>query len=109
MQSDPSKKVHSIPLKHYGWILIGVWTLVAVASLGWNLLQDREEALRVARHIALTNYERDVLYRRWAAAHGGVYVPVTPIPPPPLTWPSCRNGTSSRPRAAGSPCSTRPT
>ena len=82
MHIDPSKKAHSIPLKHYGWILIGVWTLVAAASLGWNLLQDRDEALRVARNIALTNYERDVLYRRWAAAHGGVYVPVTPNTPP---------------------------
>ena len=82
MHIDPSKKGHSIPLKHYGWILIGVWTLVAAASLGWNLLQDRDEALRVARNIALTNYERDVLYRRWAAAHGGVYVPVTPDTPP---------------------------
>ncbi len=61
---------------------IGVWTLVAAASLGWNLFQDREEALRVARTIALTNYERDVLYRRWAASHGGVYVPVTPDTPP---------------------------
>ena len=82
MQIDTSKKAHSIPLIHYGWIVIGVWTLVAAASLGWNMLQDREEAFRVARNIALTNYERDVLYRRWAAAHGGVYVPVTPNTPP---------------------------
>jgi PAS domain S-box-containing protein len=36
----------------------------------------------VARNIALTNFERDVLYRRWAASHGGVYVPVTPDTPP---------------------------
>ena len=82
MHIDPSQKAHSIPLKHYGWILIGVWTLVAAASLGWNLHQDRSEDLRVARHVALTNYERDVLFRRWAAAHGGVYVPVTPDTPP---------------------------
>jgi PAS domain S-box-containing protein len=82
MHNDPSKKAHLIPLKHYGWILIWVWTLVAAASLGWNFLQDRHEGLRVARQIALTNYERDVLYRRWAAAHGGVYVPVTPNTPP---------------------------
>jgi two-component system cell cycle sensor histidine kinase/response regulator CckA len=82
MHRDPSTKTHSIPLKHYGWILIGVWTLAAAASLGWNLLQDRAETLRVARNIALTNFERDVLYRRWAAAHGGVYVPVTPDTPP---------------------------
>jgi PAS domain S-box-containing protein len=82
MQIDTSKKAHSIPLKHYGWILIGVWTLVAAASLGWNLYQDRKEALKVARQIALTNYERDVLYRRWAAGHGGVYVPVETNTPP---------------------------
>jgi len=82
MSAEPEKKGPSIPLKQYGWIVIGVWTLVAAASLGWNLLQDREEALRVARQIALTNYERDVLYRRWAAAHGGVYVPVTSDTPP---------------------------
>jgi len=82
MHNDPSKKVYSIPLKHYGWIVIGVWTLVAAASLGWNLVQDRAESLRVARNVALTNFERDVLYRRWASAHGGVYVPVTPDTPP---------------------------
>ncbi len=82
MVADGKKQAHPIPLKLYGLIFIGVWTLVAAASLGWNLLQDRAEALSVARHIALTNYERDVLYRRWAAAHGGVYVPVTPQTPP---------------------------
>jgi hypothetical protein len=55
MYSDSNPKVHPIPLKLYGWILIGIWSLVAAASLGWSLFQDREEALRVARHIALTN------------------------------------------------------
>lgn len=82
MHAESENKRPSIPLRHYGWILIGVWTLIAAASLGWNLLQDRDEALRVARNIARTNYERDALYRRWAAAHGGVYVPVTPDTPP---------------------------
>jgi len=82
MDAEATKKAHAIPLKLYGWILIGVWTLVVAASLGWNLWQHHEEDLTIARHIALTNYERDALYRRWAAAHGGVYVPVTPDTPP---------------------------
>jgi PAS domain S-box-containing protein len=82
MYTDVRTNVRPIPVKLYGLILIGVWTLVAVVSLGWNLLQDRHEELRIARHIALTNYERDALYRRWGAAHGGVYVPVTPDTPP---------------------------
>jgi PAS domain S-box-containing protein len=78
MDIEAKKKAHPLSLKHYGLILIMVWTLVAAAALWWNLLQHREEAVDIARHIALTNYERDVLYRRWAAAHGGIYVPVTP-------------------------------
>jgi PAS domain S-box-containing protein len=78
MKAGTRKKAPAIPLKHYGWILIGVWTLVVAASLGWDLLQHREEAIDIARHVARTNYERDALYRRWAAVHGGVYVPVTP-------------------------------
>jgi PAS domain S-box-containing protein len=82
MEADCGKRRQSIPLKLYGIILIGVWTLVVATSLGWNLLQDRYEELRIARQIALTNYERDVLFRRWAASHGGVYVPVTPDTPP---------------------------
>jgi two-component system cell cycle sensor histidine kinase/response regulator CckA len=82
MGADGKRPTASIHLKYYGWILVCLWTLVVAASVGWNLLQDRDEDLRVARQIALTNYERDVLYRRWAAAHGGVYVPVTPDTPP---------------------------
>jgi len=82
MQTDSSTKVHPIPVKLYGWILIGVWTLVTAMSLGWNLLQQNQETVDIARHIALTNYERDALYRQWAAGHGGVYVPVTPDTPP---------------------------
>jgi PAS domain S-box-containing protein len=82
MYNDSKTRVGRIPVKLYGLMLIGLWTLVTVASLGWNLLQDRQEGLRIARHIALTNYERDALYRRWGAAHGGVYVAVTPDTPP---------------------------
>ncbi len=66
----------------YVWILIAVWTLVVSASMVWNLLQQKQEALQIARHVALTIYDRDVLYRRWAAVHGGVYVPVSPQSPP---------------------------
>jgi two-component system cell cycle sensor histidine kinase/response regulator CckA len=82
MYTAAKTKVSPIPVRLYGLILIGIWTLVTVGSLGWNLLQDWEEGLRIARHIALTNYERDALYRRWSAAHGGVYVPETADTPP---------------------------
>jgi diguanylate cyclase (GGDEF)-like protein len=66
----------------FGWILLGVWTAVVAASLFWNLAQQRRETLDLAYNTAITLYEKDLIYRRWAAGHGGVYVPVTPATPP---------------------------
>ena len=79
--ADPTGSHLSRP-RRFGWILLGVWTLVAAASLIWNLAQQRRETLDLAYTTALTLYEKDLLYRRWAAGHGGVYVPVTAATPP---------------------------
>jgi diguanylate cyclase (GGDEF)-like protein len=56
--------------------------VVVAASLIWNLAQQRRETLALAYTTAITLYEKDILYRRWASGHGGVYVPVTPATPP---------------------------
>ena len=82
MAAPKATEPQPIPLKLYGWILLGIWTLVVAASLGWNLHQGWQEVVEIGRHIALTNYERDILYRRWAAGHGGVYVPASDQTPP---------------------------
>jgi PAS domain S-box-containing protein len=59
-------------------LAIGVmWTLVVGVSLVYNLRQQRQEMLEMARTTARTAYEKDVIYRRWNAQHGGVYVPIT--------------------------------
>jgi diguanylate cyclase (GGDEF)-like protein len=63
-------------------MLLGVWTAVVAASLIWNLVQQCREALDLAYTTAITLYEKDLLYRRWAASHGGVYVPVAAATPP---------------------------
>jgi hypothetical protein len=64
---DKNTKVRPVPVKLYAGILLTIWTLVVMARGGWNLLQQKQEATDIARHIALTNYERDVLYRHCAA------------------------------------------
>jgi diguanylate cyclase (GGDEF)-like protein len=69
-------------IQSYTWILITAWTLVIVISLGWNLYQARQETQAMALTAARINFEKDLLYRRWGAIHGGVYVPVTPVTPP---------------------------
>ncbi|MDO9532767.1 MAG: diguanylate cyclase [Deltaproteobacteria bacterium] len=79
--ADPTGARLSRP-RRFGWILLGVWTLVVAASLIWNLAQQRRETLDLAYTTAITLYEKDLLYRRWAAGHSGVYVPVTAATPP---------------------------
>jgi diguanylate cyclase (GGDEF)-like protein len=79
--ADPTGSRLSRP-RRFGWILLGVWTAVVAASLIWNLAQQRRETRDLAYTTAITLYEKDLLYRRWGAGHGGVYVPVTPATPP---------------------------
>jgi len=69
-------------IKSYTWILITAWTLIIVISLGWNSYQEQQEIQATALAVARINFEKDVLFRRWATIHGGVYVPSTPATPP---------------------------
>ena len=66
----------------YGIILTAVWTMIAAASLAWNLWQQSHDMVETARVYARAAFERDVLFRAWNAGHGGVYVPVTEASPP---------------------------
>ena len=74
--------IYNSPLKWYFLILLGVWTTAVGSSLVWNLYQNKQEILAVARGEAKGAFEKDLVYRRWAASHGGVYVPVTEETPP---------------------------
>jgi PAS domain S-box-containing protein len=64
------------------YVLIVSWTLLmaGLAGLGFYQAYQAEYANAVA--VAIDNFNKDVVYRRWAAKHGGVYVPVTPETPP---------------------------
>jgi diguanylate cyclase (GGDEF)-like protein len=79
--ANPTEPRLSRP-RRFGWVLLGVWTVVVAASLVWNLAQQQRETLTLASTTAITLYEKDLLYRRWAANHGGVYVSVTAATPP---------------------------
>jgi PAS domain S-box-containing protein len=59
------------------WGLAITWTIVVAISLVWNIDLIERNTLEAARIQARAFYEKDVLYRRWNAGHGGVYVPVT--------------------------------
>ena len=69
-------------LRYHSWFLVLLWTGCIAASLLWNLYEQREKILELARNSAQITFENDVLYRRWASKQGGVYVPVSELTPP---------------------------
>ena len=74
-----SKNINKSPFRwrRYIWGLAGAWTVIIIASLVWNFFHMREMIFEEARIQAKIAFERDIIYRRWNAKHGGVYVPVT--------------------------------
>ncbi|NTW86341.1 MAG: DUF3365 domain-containing protein [Holophagaceae bacterium] len=63
-------------------VLVSVWTLVAAGILGLILYSSAREDRVIALNRAMDSYQKDLVYRRWAALRGGVYVPADVITPP---------------------------
>ena len=63
-------------------LILVFWTLAIAASVVWNVRLLHNAMFEAATHDARNSFNKDVLYRRWATSHGGVYVPVTDLKPP---------------------------
>jgi len=63
-------------------LLILLWTLLIAGFAGWEAKEYWETEYTVARSVAQNIFDKDIIFRRWASIHGGVYVPVTPETPP---------------------------
>ncbi|MCK5195616.1 MAG: ATPase, partial [Desulfobulbaceae bacterium] len=77
MKDSEEFNIRSSRFKRYAWVLAVVWTVIIAASLVWNVIQVRRNTLDAARIQARAAFEKDVIYRRWNAEHGGVYALVT--------------------------------
>lgn len=53
-----------------------LWSLLIAIALIWNMKIVKTGTLDAARIEARTAFDKDVIYRRWNASHGGVYVTV---------------------------------
>lgn len=58
-------------------IIATAWIVMISLSLAWNWHQVTESAAMFAVAEARASYGKDLVYRRWAAMQGGVYVPPT--------------------------------
>lgn len=73
----PVNCVKNVRVTHYGAIVAVIWTLLVAYSVFWDHQQHREEALLLGRMQGQAFFEKDLLYRRWASRHGGVYAQIT--------------------------------
>ncbi len=59
-----------------------VWTIIMAGVLWWEIDGLKRSVFEFAAIEARAAFEKDLVYRRWAAVHGGVYVPATEASPP---------------------------
>ncbi len=62
--------------------IIYFWSLIIVLSLSWNRWNEANEVKTIAENIARASLFKDQAFRKWAAWHGGIYVPTTGQTPP---------------------------
>ena len=71
-----------IRLRYYFFGSVALWSIFIGLSLAWNLKTQKSGILEAARIEARAGFDKDVVYRRWNAASGGVYAPVTEVTQP---------------------------
>jgi len=59
------------------WLLLLAWVLIAAASLTWIMKELYEHSMDEVKVNAKALFSQELIFRRWNAGHGGVYVPIT--------------------------------
>lgn len=76
-EDDRSDVAMKSRIGQYTRIVLAAWTVVVVSSLAWNARQVSRDTLELARLQARVGHGKDVVYRRWNATRGPVYVAET--------------------------------
>ena len=82
MPTSISSTPRASRVKRYAITLAAAWTLVIAAMLLLYVRGERRNVRETAHTQASEAFEKDLVYRRWAAGHGGVYAPRTEQTPP---------------------------
>ena len=69
-------------IRRYGLICALLWSMLLSGLFMLYAFDHRQVVIEIGRSMAVASFEKDLLFRRWAARHGGVYVPQTPATPP---------------------------
>jgi PAS domain S-box-containing protein len=77
IRRSKKKPLSSNRIGRYAWLLAGIWTVIVLISLTWNVARQKHSTLEVALNEARTVFEKDLNFYRWATEHDGVFVPIT--------------------------------
>jgi len=61
----------------YALILILTWSVAVGLSMSWSHHSHQQEVTQLAKFVAQTHFDKDIIYRRWNAGHDGLYAPVS--------------------------------
>ena len=64
-------KTVSSYIKRYTLLLILVWPIIIFVLIVWNSIQVNKDSQKSAHIYTKAAFDKDVLYRRWSAMHGG--------------------------------------
>lgn len=67
------RKRLNLDTRKYIFVIV-IWSLLMSTSLIWNIYQIRNNSFFTATAAARANIEKDIIVRKWATSHGGVYV-----------------------------------
>ncbi|MDD5033333.1 MAG: DUF3365 domain-containing protein, partial [Methylococcaceae bacterium] len=71
-----------VETRRIAWAALSFWSLTIAGFLAWNIHSERRIGMEMAENEAVANINKDNAIRRWATAHGGVYVPPDENTPP---------------------------
>ena len=77
-----AQEIASAPLQRIFRGLVLFWSVVIASIVAWDTWETYAVTLESARTTTIESFRKDVIYRRWASLHGGIYAPVTPQTPP---------------------------
>jgi hypothetical protein len=81
MKTTALKLITDSLRRKYIFAMLG-WSVVIGISLGWNFKQEASETKSMSIATARSNINKDIIFRKWVASHGGVYVAPTSNTPP---------------------------
>lgn len=82
MDSPVKKQVNRYSSHAFVAVVTAVWVGLVAASFFWNWRQEDKSIIGFATAEGYATFNKDLVFRRWATSHGGVYVAPSEKTPP---------------------------